>query len=172
MELFHPVPQKNPIGSKAMGGSGLNMTLEDDIQKLADLRDEFFKLDTQLEMSRKSWLEENAELILKRSAIDDQIKTEEEFIRRDAVTEFAATGNKKPAPGLQIKIVEKLTYPEEDAVKWAIENNAPGVLKIAKAKFDKAMKGETAKGTAPAFLTVTKEPQAQIATDLRKALDG
>jgi hypothetical protein len=148
------------------------MTLEDDLRKLADLRDEHFKLDAQLEMSRQAWLEENAELIMKRSALDDQIKAEEEFIRRDAVTEFTKTGNKKPAPGLQIKIVEKLEYPEEDAVKWATYNNALGVLKIAKSKFDKAMKGESAKGTAPAFLTVTKVPQAQIATDLRKVIEN
>ena len=148
------------------------MTLENDIRKLADLRDEVFKLDTQLEMSRKSWLEANAELIMKRSALDDQIKTEEEFIRRDAVVEFTTTGNKKPAPGLQIKIVEKLEYPEDAAVKWATYNNALGVLKIAKSKFDKAMKGEAAKGTAPAFLTVTKEPQAQIATDLRTVIEN
>lgn len=148
------------------------MTLEDDLRKLADLRDEFSKIDGELEASRKAWLEENSELILKRSAIDDQIKTEEEFIRRDAVTEFTVTGNKKPAPGLQIKIVEKLEYPEDKAVKWAIENNAPGILKIAKAKFDKAMKGDAAKGTVQLFVKMTKEPQAQISTDLRKALDG
>jgi len=148
------------------------MTLEDDIRKLADLRDEYFKLDTQLEMSRKAWLEENADLIMKRSAIDDQIKTEEVFIRKFAVDEYEATGNKKPAPGLKIKIVEKLEYPEEEAVKWAIANNAPGVLKIAKAKFDKAMKGDAAKGTVQLFVKMTKEPQAQIDTNLRKALDG
>jgi hypothetical protein len=148
------------------------MTLEDDIRKLADLRDEYFKLDTQLEMSRQKWLEENADLILKRSALDDQIKTEEVFIRKFAVDTYVNTGNKKPAPGIQIKIVEKLTYDEAEGVKWAIENNAPGVLKIAKAKFNKAMKGEAAKGAAPLFVKMTKEPQAQISTDLRKALDG
>jgi len=148
------------------------MTLEDDVQKLADLRDEFSKIDGELEASRQAWLEENAELIMKRSALDDQIKAEEGFIRRDAVEEFVKTGNKKPAPGLQIKIVEKLEYPEEDAVKWATYNNALGVLKIAKSKFDAAMKGEAAKGTAPAFVTFSKGPQAQIATDLRKAIDG
>jgi hypothetical protein len=146
------------------------MTLEDDIRKLADLRDEYFKLDTQLEMSRKAWLEENAELIMKRSAIDDQIKTEEVFIRKFAVDTYVNTGNKKPAPGLQIKIVERLEYPEEEAVRWAIENNAPGVLKIAKVKFDKAMKGEAAKGAVPLFVTMTKEPQAQIDTNLRRMI--
>ena len=148
------------------------MTLEDDLRKLADLRDEFSKLDGEFKASREKWLEDNAELIMKRSALDDQIKTEEAFIRRDAVTEFTKTGNKKPATGLQIKIVEKLEYPEDAAVKWATYNNALGVLKIAKSKFDKAMKGEAAKGTAPAFLTVTKEPQAQIATDLRTVIEN
>lgn len=149
------------------------MTLEDDIRTLADLRDEYFKLDTQLEVSRQKWLEENAELIMKRSAIDDQIKTEEEFIRRDAVTEFVTTGNRKPAPGLQIKIVEKLEYPEGDAVQWAINHDAHGVLKIARSNFDKAIKGEIAMGKMPPeFLTLHKGPHAQIATDLRKALDG
>jgi len=136
------------------------------------VRDEFSKIDGELEASRQAWLEENAELIMKRSALDDQIKAEEGFIRRDAVEEFVKTGNKKPAPGLQIKIVEKLEYPEEDAVKWATYNNALGVLKIAKSKFDAAMKGEAAKGTAPVFVTFSKGPQAQIATDLRKAIDG
>lgn len=148
------------------------MTLEDDIRKLADLRDEFSKIDGELETSRQAWLEENAELIMKRSAIDDQIKTEEVFIRKFTVDEYVNTGNKNPAPGIQIKIVEKLTYDEAEGVKWAIENNAPGVLKIAKAKFDKAMKGEAAKGKVPLFVKMTKEPQAQIATDLRKAIDG
>lgn len=148
------------------------MTLEDDVRNLAVLRDRFASIDRELEATRQRWLEENADLIMKRSALDDQIKTEEAFIRRDAVTEFTKTGNKKPASGLQIKIVEKLTYPEEEAVKWAIANNAPGVLKIAKSKFDKAMKGEAAKGTAPEFLTVTKEPQAQIAADLRKVIEN
>lgn len=149
------------------------MTLEDDIRKLADLRDEFAKIDGEFKASREKWLEENAELILKRSAIDDQIKTEEVFIRKFAVDTYVNTGNKKPAPGLQIKIVEKLTYPEDEAVKWAIANNAPGVLKIAKSKFDKAIKGEVAMGRIPpSFVSLSKGPQAQIATDLRKALDG
>lgn len=149
------------------------MALEDDIRKLADLRDEFSNIDGELEASRQAWLEANAELIMKRSALDDQIKTEEEFIRRDAVTEFTKTGNKKPAPGLQIKIVEKLEYPEEDAVKWATYNNALGVLKIAKSKFDKAIKGEVAMGrTPPVFVALSKGPQAQIATDLRKVIEN
>jgi hypothetical protein len=149
------------------------MTLEDDLRKLADLRDEFSKLDGEFKASREKWLEDNAELIMKRSALDDQIKTEEAFIRRDAVTEFTKTGNKKPATGLQIKIVEKLEYPEEDAVKWAIMNNAPGVLKIYKTEFTKAIKGAVAMGRIPpTFVTLSKGPQAQIATDLRKVLDG
>lgn len=56
------------------------MTLEDDILKLADLRDEFFKLDTQLEMSRQAWLEKNADLIMKRSALSDKIDSLEKAI--------------------------------------------------------------------------------------------
>ncbi|MDD4985750.1 MAG: hypothetical protein PHQ43_08180 [Dehalococcoidales bacterium] len=56
------------------------MTLEDDIRKLADLRDEYFKLDTQLEMSRQTWLEENANLIMKRSVLSDQIDSLEKVL--------------------------------------------------------------------------------------------
>lgn len=56
------------------------MTLEDDIRKLAGLRDEFSKADGELEASRQRWLEENAKLIIKRSALSDKIGSLEKAI--------------------------------------------------------------------------------------------
>jgi hypothetical protein len=56
------------------------VTLEDDIRKLADLRDEYAKIDGELEVSRKNWLEANAELILKRSVLSDKIDSLEKAI--------------------------------------------------------------------------------------------
>lgn len=56
------------------------MTLEDDIRKLAHLRAEFAKIDGEFKASRQKWLEENAELIMKRSVLSDKIDSLEKAI--------------------------------------------------------------------------------------------
>lgn len=91
----------------------------------------------------------------------------EDALRAEALGEYNTTGNKAPGPGITVKIFDKLEYPEREALDWAVEHKI--ALRLDSKIFNQIMKELNFK---PEFLTIIHEPQAQIATDLNKALEG
>jgi hypothetical protein len=106
-------------------------------------------------------MDENAGKILAASVAGDLVVEMEEKIRAAAVAIFQETGNKKPAPGVGIREVEKLDYDDAGAITWAIDHSHRGLLSLKKADFERA-----AKSIRPDFVTITKVPQATIARKL------
>lgn len=88
------------------------------------------------------------------------VVTEAEGILRELTLKaYADTGNKAPAPGVGIREVTKLEYDEKVAFTYAKEHLL--FLQLNKTAFEKFAKDEE-----PDFVTIIKEPQATIATDL------
>lgn len=75
---------------------------------------------------------------------------------------FQLTGEKKPTPGLEVKERTTLTYADADALAWAKQTG----IGIVPETFDRKALDKVAKATPLPFVTITTEPQVQLATDL------
>ena len=139
------------------------MTIEEDVRKLAVLRRKKTEIDEEIKVSREAWMEENAGKILAASVAGDLVVEMEEKIQAAAVAEFLATGDKKPAPGVGIREVEKLDYDDILAIDWAIGHGHRGLLSLKRADFERA-----AKSIRPDFVKITKVPQVTIARKLEE----
>ena len=77
---------------------------------------------------------------------------------------YAETGNKAPEVGVGIRILTKLSYDGKVAFDWAKEHKI--ALKLDTKAFEKI--ANASDETRPSFVSVSKEPQATIATELIK----
>ncbi|MFN3077717.1 MAG: hypothetical protein ABT940_12735 [Alphaproteobacteria bacterium] len=103
----------------------------------------------------KFWVEE----------LDAQIENREHWLRGEALLMFEASGTKQPHPAVTVKLFDVLSYENGRALAYCI-NHLPTALKLDKAAFERA-----AKAIPMGFVTVTKEPRAQIAGDLSAYLE-
>jgi len=90
----------------------------------------------------------------------------EQKVRETALTEYEATLDKKPAPGIEIKEFTKLKYDRTLAFQWAIEHD----VALIPAKLDEKTFERVAMTTRPDFVDVRHTPQVTIAKDLTTAL--
>ncbi len=97
------------------------------------------------------------------TAADAEIGRLEEQIRAAALSEYSASGNKKPHANVTVKMFTTVAIPDEAAAReWCFINFRPA-LKFDAKTFEKAVKD----GAVPAVLASTQdEPRAQIATKL------
>lgn len=135
------------------------------LRKLADLR-----------RSLLIWMERKKEVIAEfeaaNAALFEQLKKSVETVnlaetrlKADALAQFRLDGNRKPAPGLEVKDFMVLDYLEEEAMAWGLKTGM--AVKLDKVAFEKI-----AKATPLDFVSFHYEPRCQIATDLDKALEG
>jgi hypothetical protein len=89
------------------------------------------------------------------------LATDENKLRELTLAAYALTGNKKPAPGIGIRIMKELDYEEDQAIEWAVESGAGNCLKLDKKNFEKA-----AEALALDFVTINNVAQATIAKEL------
>ena len=82
---------------------------------------------------------------------------------------YEKTGEKKPAPGVGIKVGKKLVYREIDAFDYCQES-LPAALKLDTGKFEKYAKAVYEVQPLD-FVTIEEVPQATIAKDLSEYLD-
>jgi len=94
-------------------------------------------------------------------------------LNRDFVTKVEAeiraadysADNRHPAPGLSVKELTTLAYPEIKALEWAITNQHGNLLSLKRAAFEKV-----AEGLRLPFVTISKIPTVTIARDLNQAV--
>ena len=139
------------------------LTLQEQVVAVARLRNTERSLALAIGLAREAWEDRNRVEIDNYNAVLAAKNLAEGALRARAVEVYNQTGNKKPAPGVEIKMFTKLTYDEVEALKWASEHWI--ALKLDKAVFEKI-----AKAAPPDFVAVTQEPQATIATDLSRYL--
>lgn len=118
-----------------------------------------------LKRSRDEWETENAELIADVKAADERRKETEAALRRAGLVRYTATNDKKIAPGVVVRVLQKPKYKPAKALEWAMSHRV--ALKLDVTVFEKMVKsGAVDYGTA----TVVEEPQVTIATDLESAV--
>lgn len=95
---------------------------------------------------------------------------QEALLRELALEAYAATGEKKPAAGVEVKVKTAFKYAAEKALEWALAHG----IAIVPAKLD----GKTferviaAMPERPDWIVAADEPFVTIATDLEKALES
>lgn len=103
----------------------------------------------------------NAVLIEKRNEAQVQLDAAEAALRIWAVDQYMATGQKRPLPGVEIKLGKALVYDPAQALQWALEHRV--ALSLDKKVFERV-----AEASCPALVKVEEKPVAYIATDLSK----
>ena len=85
-------------------------------------------------------------------------------LEKDIRLAFYSAHDRQPVPGLSVKLVTTLTYPEDRAVAWAMANQFATLLALKRTVFDRL-----AAALQLDFVTVTKVPTVSIARDLAPA---
>lgn len=129
------------------------------IQVVSSSREVKAKASEAVKSSREAWEEANKSLIAGVVAANIILDTDEARLRDMTIEVYNATGEKKPAPGVAIRELTKLTYDPLAALSWATEH------KIALSLDKRAFEG-IAKQSPLDFVASTIEIQATIATEL------
>ena len=89
------------------------------------------------------------------------LKVAEEKLRAATLEAYQETGNKKPAPGVGVRIVKEMIFDEAEAIDWAVDASAKNCLKLNTSNFKKV-----AEGMGLPFAEIVECPQATIAKEL------
>lgn len=135
--------------------------LEDQIQKVRELRTNRLTLQTEVDQLESDLMSRYSALYRELGQANIELKVAEEKLRAATLAAYQETGNKKPAPGVGIRIMKALDYEECQAIEWAVEAGAGNCLKLDKKNFEKA-----AEALALDFVTINNVPQATIAKEL------
>lgn len=135
--------------------------LEDQIQKVRELRATHLRLYNLTRALEEELQRAYANEYEALGAANLALKSAEEELRRMTLEAYQLTGNKKPAPGVGIRIMKALDYEECQAIEWAVEACAYNCLKLDKKNFEKA-----AEALALDFVTINTVPQATISKEL------
>ena len=138
------------------------------IQAVAELRINLAEFKARRDRSLELWKAQNAELLSNIGLKEINLQEAETNLRSEAIEEFRATGNKAPGPGVAIKIFGRLEYDPEKAFEWACKHEM--ALQLNVKAFEKIVRISPDRAGDLSFVQVSQEPQAQIATDLSKAL--
>lgn len=134
-------------------------SLKNQVQTVAATRDKAARLKKQRDSLLEEWNSSNRELLDALTQAGADVVTEEATLRELALQVYAATGNKVPVEGVGIREMIRLSYDPAMAFTWATEHKI--ALKLDVSAFEKIAK------TSPIdFVSVAKEPQATIATNL------
>jgi len=114
-----------------------------------------------LQAARDQFTIENASTIERVETASANVGRLESAVRETALERYAVDGNKKPTPGVAIRVLTKLNYDPAAALAWAKEHTIALAL-------DKRAFSKIANVDPPAFVEVTEEPQATIARTLKE----
>ena len=113
---------------------------------------------------KAQWEEDHREVIDHVRDMKDACDAAEAALREMAVTVHKATGVTR-WPGVEVRQFDVVTYDERSALDWALTRAFAEILELDKTLFERV-----AKLLHMDFVTITKEPRAEIATDLKAAL--
>lgn len=147
-------------------------TIADDVKrhavKLATLRTELAAREASVKAARRGFEDTLAVQLRTIEGLKREMEATEGTVRALTLVNYETTGNKKPCPGVEVKVGTVYEYDKAAAWEWAQKSN----LCIIPAQLDDAAFQKIAKATPLPFVTTRDEPKAQIAKDLLAALDG
>uniref|UniRef100_A0A6M3IRJ3 Uncharacterized protein n=1 Tax=viral metagenome TaxID=1070528 RepID=A0A6M3IRJ3_9ZZZZ len=141
--------------------------LQDQIKQVARARQEAQRLADERKAMYDAFISEHTDFFAEVVVAATKAGEEESKLRELTLAVYAETGEKKPCEGVGIREVTRLEYDAEQAFKWAKEHGI--ALKLDTPTFEKIAK--TAPETRPAFVKVTTEAQATIATNLTEVIE-
>lgn len=120
----------------------------------------------QRDRSYQRWEEDNKAVSAAVVETSKAVADAEVALRALAEARFKETDDKKPGPGVSIRMEKELEYDERVALTWAINTGTALKLDV------KAFEAIARAAAVPLFptLTVRTVPKVTIATDLGKAL--
>lgn len=144
----------------------MSESLRQAIVHLAEARRKLAGTKTIVADKKQQFERENRDLIALMNRESDAVAAAELMVRTLTVDTFKATGNKKPAPGVEIKMKKEYEVDEVAALKWAIEKD----LCLIPQQLDLKAVTKLASVQPLPFVRIHEEPQPQISTDLDKVL--
>lgn len=147
-------------------------SLREQVETVAYLRRVSAELQWQLREARQAFETEHQDLINHAGEAGSALARAELDLRKAALFTYLANGDKRPAPGVAIRMVKQVEYDPDEAVRWASTSGHLSVLSLNVAAFKAAAKklADAGHGFGLPFVTITDGPEATIATDLAKAL--
>jgi len=135
--------------------------LKEQIKVVAEVRQRAENARVVKDACLREWELENKDMIDIVAVVAQEREDAEAQLRQLTLQAYAKTGDKAPAPGVNIRERIVLTYDGKIAFDWAKSHKI--ALKLDTSAFEKI-----AKADPPDFVKITTEPQATIATDLSK----
>lgn len=120
------------------------------------LRLEVSGMGREITAAREQWALDNALLLQQHAAAQVALDDAEQSLRDVAVANYAATGVRKPAPGVEVKLFKVLSYNKDAALEWARKHDL--ALQLDVKKFEAIAPEE--------LVTRIEEPRAQLAKNL------
>jgi hypothetical protein len=130
------------------------------IKVVVEARQKAAKIDEVVLAAYKKWADSNDAIISSGAKAKEDLAEAETLLRALTIAAFNTTGEKAPVPGVGIRVRDKLEYDEVAALDWAKSHGL--ALSLDKRAFEKICKADK-----PDFVTVTQEPTATIATELK-----
>lgn len=139
----------------------IDAALIDQIEHVRILRGDLESRTQDLHEKQVAFNQENAVLIEEKCKLADACSQAEAKLRELTLDAYRATGNKKPAPGVGIRITKSVEYDPTEARKWA---SSKGACLMLDAKAFEAVVLKSVFDDAPG--KVVERPQATIAKEL------
>ena len=164
--------QSGSMASFAAAGAMPDIDPDDDMQDVSAvllqqiehvkvLREDLESRTQDLHEKQIAFNQENAALIEEKCRLADACSEAEKKLRELTLAAYQATGSKKPAPGVGIRIVKSIEYDPAEARKWAASKGACLTLDT---KAFEAVVLKSVFDDAPG--KVVEHPQATIAKEL------
>lgn len=135
--------------------------LDKQIAFVAALRQHLSLLRDREAALRAEWEEQNRELLTESEQARQDVAEAEAELRALTLGAYKATGSKKPAPGVGVRIVKSIEFDEDKALHWCVANQYLNCLSLNRTTFKKV-----AEGLGPDFVTFKESAQATIAKEL------
>jgi hypothetical protein len=139
-------------------------TLISRVLELRDLRTRAARHAENLRLRTEAFKRDNAGLIESVKEHVTAVDAAEVALRAVATAEYERTKERKPAPGLEIKLFTQYAIDEVAGLAWAKEKD----LCLIPAKLDVGAIKKLATVQSLSFVTITELLKVQIATDLSK----
>lgn len=140
--------------------------LQVQVARVARLRQARDAMTKRLDDATALFLDSWQEVVDARKATIEQLTVAECDLKDSALAHYAATGERKPFQGVEVKVKSVLSYDTAEALAWAKSTT----LALVPESLDVKAFEKLAKATALPFVTVHDRPQAQIARDLSAVL--
>ena len=135
--------------------------LENQIQKVRELRTIVESKTQEHHELQVAFNQQHQDLIEAKCKAQSDCTQEEAKLREFTLAAWKATGNKKPAQGVGIRVAKVLSYDPRTAKEWAMKNGHDNLLDLNRSRF-----ADAAKALALDFVRIDDEPQATIAKEL------